>query len=575
MNFCEQLNAYIEQFECSSKELVSSSGLSSTVISRYRKGERTPNLRSTQLEKLVTGLYKISKSKNINLTKSEIYNTLSKTLNDIAIDFEQLSKNFNDILFTLNLSIADLSRAIDYDASLLSKIRTGNRNPSRPQEFVESVCKFIVAKYTSIDDKKAISLLIGCPIEDIKNDSDYFRKLLYWFSTNSVTNHNEINKFLNHLDDFNLDNYIKAIHFDEMKIPFVPFYKSISKIYYGIDEMKQGELDFFKSTVLSKSNEPVFMCSDMPMDDMAKDIEFGKKWMFAIAMTLKKGLHLNIIHNLDRPFNEMMLGLESWIPIYMTGQVSPYYLTGLQNSTYCHLNYVSGSVALTGECIKGYHNNGKYRLTSNKTEVTYYKEKSKCLLNKAKPLMSIYRTENRNAFNVFISSDIAIKGKRKRILSSLPFHTISNELLIKILKRNNVDEENITSLLESLEMQKHIMQKLLANNIVEDEIAILSEEEFKKYSPILSLSDTFYTDNICYTYEEYLEHLSDTKKYMKNSKNYKILFSKTNTFRNINITIHSNKWVMVSKNMHPAIHFVIYHPKLRDAIENFIAPVIE
>ena len=164
MNFCEQLNAYIEQFECSSKELVSSSGLSSTVISRYRKGERTPNLRSTQLEKLVTGLYKISKSKNINLTKSEIYNTLSKTLNDIAIDFEQLSKNFNDILFTLNLSIADLSRAIDYDASLLSKIRTGNRNPSRPQEFVESVCKFIVAKYTSIDDKKAISLLKSFPL---------------------------------------------------------------------------------------------------------------------------------------------------------------------------------------------------------------------------------------------------------------------------------------------------------------------------------------------------------------------------------------------------------------------------
>lgn len=96
------------------------------------------------------------------------------------------------------------------------------------------------------------------------------------------------------------------------------------------------------------------------MEDMAKDVEFGKKWMFAIAMTLKKGLHLNIIHNLDRPFNEMMLGLESWIPIYMTGQVSPYYLKGIPNSTYCHFNYVSGTVALTGECISGYHNEGKY-----------------------------------------------------------------------------------------------------------------------------------------------------------------------------------------------------------------------
>lgn len=150
--------------------------------------------------------------------------------------------------------------------------------------------------------------------------------------------------------------------------------------------MKKGELDFFKATVLSKSNEPIFMCSDMPMEDMAQDIEFGKKWMFAIAMTLKKGLHLNIIHNLDRPFNEMMLGLESWIPIYMTGQVSPYYLRGFQDSVYCHFNYVSGAVALTGECINGYHDKGKYFLTSNKSDVAYYKEKATCLLDKATPL---------------------------------------------------------------------------------------------------------------------------------------------------------------------------------------------
>ena len=38
-----------------------------------------------------------------------------------------------------------------------------------------------------------------------------------------------------------------------------------------------------------------------------------------MAMMLKKGLHLNQIHNLDRSFEDMMLGLESWIPMYMTG----------------------------------------------------------------------------------------------------------------------------------------------------------------------------------------------------------------------------------------------------------------
>ena len=52
--------------------------------------------------------------------------------------------------------------------------------------------------------------------------------------------------------------------------------------------MKKGELDFFKGTVLSKSMENIFMCSDMPMEDMANDTLFGKHWMFAIAIWLKK-----------------------------------------------------------------------------------------------------------------------------------------------------------------------------------------------------------------------------------------------------------------------------------------------
>ena len=70
------------------------------------------------------------------------------------------------------------------------------------------------------------------------------------------------------------------------------------------------------------------------------------KWMFGRAMMLKKGLHLNIIHDVNRPFNEMMLGLESHIPMYMTGQISPYFLPVSQNSVFNHLLNVSGAAAL-------------------------------------------------------------------------------------------------------------------------------------------------------------------------------------------------------------------------------------
>lgn len=575
MTFNEQLNKYMEQFDCSSQDLVTASGLSSSVISRYRNGDRTPNVKSNQLEQLTVGLYKICCDKNIKKEQSEIYNTLANSLNDILISSEQLSKNFNEIISALNISVADLARSICYDASFLSKIRAGNRKPSKSKDFVEAVCAFVVSKYSSQSNKQTISLLIDCNVEDLKNQSDYLFHLVNWFSSNTSIEENSISNFLKNLDEFDLGQYIKAIHFDELKVPFVPFYKSSSKNYYDIEEMKKGELDFFKATVFSKSEEPVFMCSDMPMEDMAKDVDFGKKWMFAIAMTLKKGLHLNIIHNLDRPFNEMMLGLESWVPIYMTGQVSPYFLKGTSNSIYRHLNYVSGSVALTGECINGYHNKGKYYLTSSKSEVAYYKEKAKHILTKSTSLMDIYRVESKNAFSVFLSLNATINMPRRRIVSSLPIHTISETLLLKILKRNNISADDTKNILDAVNTQKQLTKKILKHNILEDEIAISSKEDFEKFPPLLSLADSFYEGKIYYDYNEYLEHLDLTKKYEKKVANYKLTTNNYQTFRNIQILFCGKEWVMISKISSPSIHFVIHHPKLRDAIENFIPPVVE
>ena len=73
----------------------------------------------------------------------------------------------------------------------------------------------------------------------------------------------------------------------------------------------------------------------------------------------------------------------------------------------------------------------------------------------------------------------------------------------------------------------------------------------------------------------HLNTLNLTKDYGKNNKNYKLNINNNNTFRNIQILICEKNWVMISKANSPSIHFVIYHPKLRNAIENFITTVVE
>ena len=569
MNFKEVLNEYLKELNCPSKKLSNESGLSESVISRYRSGERTPVKNSEQLNKLTKALFNIAKDNDKNkYTFDKIASDFNSTLASDNFDYTTFSNNLNTLITSLNINTHEMSKYIVFDASHISRIRYGKAKPSNPVEFSNKICSYILNRYKNPDDINNLMMIIGCKKSDLSNEKIY-STLFNWLTSEIVPVKSKVSDFLHHLDSFNLDDYIKVIKFDELKVPSIPFYKAKTKHYYGIEEMKQGELNFFKGTVLSKSKEDIFMCSDMPMEDMAKDIDFGKKWMFAIAMCLKKGHHLNIIHNLDRPFNEMMLGLESWIPIYMTGQISPYYLSNLKNNIYNHLNYVSAAAALSGECINGFHNKGMYYLTTNKNEIEYYKEKSDLLLKKAKPLMEIYRENNIKEYHLFLKKDENIECDRTRYISSLPLFTISDELLIKILKRNKLTKEEIDKIIKYKNNEFKYMNSILKKNKVFDYIYVIKEDEFISDTPSLLLNNLFIDKIINYTYKEYIEHLKLTNEYAKNNKNYNILTEKDKTFKNITITILKNNHVIISKNSNPTIHFVIRHPKLVAAIESF------
>lgn len=234
-----------------------------------------------------------------------------------------------------------------------------------------------------------------------------------------------------------------------------------------------------------------------------------------------------------------------------------------------------GKVAITGDSINGYHSDGKYYLTSNSEEVAYYKTKAKNLLSRAGALMEIYRSEHKNLFDSFINSDRVTDGARRRILSTLPIHTISEDLLLKILRRNNVPNEDISKILDFVKQQKNLINTILKSNCLTDEFSEISKESFESDVPSLLLSESFYENKISYTYEEYIEHLNLTRDFEKNNPNYILKPNNQSAFKNIQIYIHEEKWAMISKNTKPTIHFVIKHPKLRDAVENFIAPIVD
>lgn len=575
MLFREKLNQYMVTLDCSAKEVSAVSGLSAATLSRYRSGERVPSIHSESFENLCDAIVALAKQKQKDITKASVVAAFQDCDDMITADRELLRQNFNALIAVLNMNITKLCRYTNYDVSTVFRIRNGTRKPADPVQFAAAVAGYVSREMASTADKAVLAKLLDCPAKSLSDSAQCCEKLQNWLLAGKSRPQEDISNFLTKLNSFDLNEFIKAIHFDEMKVPSFPFQLPTSKTYFGLKEMMDSELDFLKATVLSKSMAPVIMYSDMPMAEMAKDAEFPKKWMFGMAMMLKKGLHLHQIHNLDRSFEDMMLGLESWIPMYMTGQISPYYLKDVQNNVFLHFLKVSGTAALSGEAIAGFHSDGKYYLTKNKDEVAYYRKRAEELLQNAHPLMHIYRAEDIQEFKAFLLADAHTPGKRRSILSALPLYTMDRQYLQQFLTRKGLAEADKLAILAYADACRQTVEEILKTETVTDEVACLSEAEFADYPMTLSLSGMFYEQDIFYTYEEYQAHLQQTKQFAESHPNYHLNQTASYTFRNLQINMHEGKWAMVSKGKSPAIHFVIHHPKLRKAIENFIPPVTE
>ena len=577
MNFSETLKKYMETLHCTAKELSDASGLSPATVSRYRSGERVPEPNSDAFDRLCNAIVLLSKkgSAAAPLSREAVVEGFLCCSDFIASDEELFRQKLNILISVLKLNLSGLCRCTNYEASALFRIRSGSRKPSEPAKLAADIARYVAETTDDRTGKESLAGLLGCPADELSEASVRFEKVLQWLTDGQDRQADSMARFLEKLDDFDLDEYIRVIHFDTLKVPSVPFQLPTSKTYRGLEEMMASELDFLKAAVLSKSQASVIMYSDMPMEEMAKDPDFPKRWMYGMAMLLKKGLHLHVIHNIDRPLPEMMLGLESWIPMYMTGQVSPYYLKNTQNDVFLHFLKVSGTAALTGEAIAGCHSKGMYYLTKSKEEVAYYRCRAESLLQKAHPLMQIFRQNDSEALHAFLCADAELPGKRRNLRSAPPLYTMQPQALEALLRRHALSEAELQDILRYAEAQRQMTEKILQSEIIEDEIPLISEEEFEHHPIMLTLSGIFYEEDIPYTYAEYRAHLSRTEQYAALHPNYRIRKTAAHAFRNLQISLHEGQWAMVSKSKSPAIHFVIHHPKLRETIECFQPPVIE
>ena len=292
MNFSQTLNGFIARLDCTASELCTAAGLSPATISRYRAGERVPDVQSATFSALCDAIANLSQQRAAEeaLTAQQVRAAFLSCPEITAAGPFQLGEHLDTLIRVLQLPVARICQATNYDASTLSRFRSGARQPADPAQFAASVARFAVGQARDAASRGVLATLLGCSVQSLEDNAAACALLQGWLLGADQGQQASVCAFLEKLDGFDLNEYIRAIHFDEIKVPTIPFQLPTARTYTGLSEMMTSELDFLKATVLSKSQAPVIMYSDMPMEEMAKDPEFPKKWMYGMASDAKKRL---------------------------------------------------------------------------------------------------------------------------------------------------------------------------------------------------------------------------------------------------------------------------------------------
>lgn len=571
MIFSERLNRYIGALACTAQRLSEVSGISMPTLSRYRNDHSLPD--EATLRRLAGGLAVLAEEKGLEgYTEESIFEELSLPLRAKAerFDYDELSKRLNLLVSELGLNLSDLASYCNLDKSYLYRICTGQRRPRDPVWIAERTARFVTRSDMDINAQSKLWELIGSGADDSAGAIDLREALSAWLSAGSSEEKDAVRRMLTRMDVFDLDEYLRARSFGKVKLPTVPFQIPATKRYSGVRGMEKGLVEFLKASVMSKSGRDVVIYSDHPMDHCTDESDFPQQWMRGIAALLLKGLHIHMIHNIDRPFREMMLGLEAWIPLYMTGQISPYYFENTQHNTYHHLLLVSGGAALSGDAIPGYPESGQYTLHKANTELARCRGRSEQLLERAGVLMEIYKRDRAKEFGRFLREASKCKTPCKRLLTAPPLHTISEGLLERILRHNRVSAEEAEGIRRCVDDARREVEQILDNSSLSDNIAIWDAEEFSRYPVGLALTHLCGGTNVYYRYEEYWEHIMESEAFAAGRERYRLTLDRAPDFRNIQITIREGKYAIVSKSKAPGIHFVLRHPKMVRAIDQLV-----
>ena len=579
----ERITALFALLQCGNTDIARYAGCSSANISKLKTGYRNPRPTSPSVMHLVNGVYGYADYENMLGLLAELCGTMDTSREsiipaligwlfesrDIALPrstatpkskrtqsyrLQRFGEKLDEAMTLLEISNGQLAAALNIDASLVSRYRSGVYSPLRNERLSEALSAVLLSRARKRGKTDEFAALCGTDASGL--DGDTVAEWLF----NSTAEEDSAAIAQRLLES--LDNFIPG-HGLPASAPEVPELPPASR-YVGTEGLRAAVVRFLSEA--AREGGELLLYSDEPMEWMSGDKAYFALWASLMVKCIKNGVRIKIIHNVDREGDEMVDAITGWIPLYISGMIEPYVFRPERAPRFHHTMFLRADAS----CIRGFFPVGAYSERSydyitEKEQLDRIKGEYDAMLSAASPFMEIYTPDMQEEFH---RNWIDFRGIQDHLLTEFPLVTMPEELLRRILSRTDTTDERREFVLSRYHDLRGQFEETLRSDSFNMIFCLPSENDSNSRYINSSLSLTGF--DIAYTEEEYSEHISAIIKLVEQEKNFHLTLLPLSPFKEIQIITRNNA-VAVLRCREPYAAFVFLNPDLRHSVSAYFS----
>lgn len=448
-----------------------------------------------------------------------------------------------------------LSNIVFFDASYIGRIRSGKRGIPKSQPFIEPIAQFFADNLNDEFQRRTIGELV-CEDGVLPTDKDEVKNLIVaWLMKDSDAIEYDPVEFL--LRDV-VANSSRHAGYPVVVKPSVGE-KEKATFYYGNAGKRDAVIAFLRELCAAPEPTELLVYSDEDFAWSGEDPLFLKKWNAMLAKFISSGGKITVIHTVTRGIAELTEAMHHWMPLYMTGNVTPYYYPKLRDGLYHRSMMIAkNGTAFVSSSVKDYTDEALSILIHDAQATESLQDEFYHYAELCRPLLKVYRTNRKEGYEQEMQSYGASPEDFVTVSCTPSMITMPENIAEQVTKRADSKSGKFLRIYQAV--RQCALDALNAGKRITEVLYLPAVKRVTSNRVAVSMSDMFGRGTF-YTADEFIAHLEHIVEMTKKYPNYNVILTRK-TVDGAMLNVKENVGAIIATAYPPSSIFCVSEPSL-------------